>query len=218
MNFCETLVIAASTGLMILLADAAGSRAAGEIRCEESLRHVFQMAEMYSADNGGYIVRMLDRDRQGRMEFWAERFRLYAKDFRDFSCPANLRHGATAFEPDDLLSPYFYLSDVSFGINGHISGMDTRYSAVEKTANLEDPSYTVYFGDSNTMRLRAIQKLWFQDWAPVHEGVMQSVMADGHIERFTGETLGTYGKIDGWQWDPARWKKWKSNLIFEVKK
>ena len=219
MNFREVMLIAGAAGSLVLRVGAAGSLTAREIRCEESLHKIFQMAEACSADNGGYIVRMLDRDRQGRMEFWPEKLRPYARDFRDFSCPDNIRHGANAFQKDDLLPAYFYLGDVSFGINGHISGLDAKNASIEKIHNLKEPSYTVYFGDSNTMRLRAIPSAWLKDWAPVHEGgIMQAVMCDGHIERFSSETLGTYEPVEGWNRDSARWKNWKKNLNIEVKK
>lgn len=215
MRLHEAVLIVVVAGLLIFLVSgaASGSRASHAALCRNSLKAVYRMAEQYSADNNGMIVRMLDRNGAGRVVFWSDQLRDYAKDFRDFSCPANEKRGARSFEANDLLATTYLRADISFGINGHISGMDRRSHFVEKTKNLYDPSYTVYFGDSFTMRLRAVRKLWLQDWAPVHDNGMQAVMADGHIEYFTQETLGTYGKIDGWKRDTARWKKWKMSSV-----
>ena len=196
-SYRELLLIfgAAATAILLIGAAASGNRAF-EAQCQYGLKAVYGMAERYSADNDGYIVRMLEI-KYNRGTFWCDKLRVYAKNFRDFSCPANTRHGARAFVEDDLLPPVYNWINVSFGINGHISGLDRRYAAMEKVKNLADPSYTIYFGDSNTMRLRSVGKLWAKDWAPLHDNGMQAVMADGHVVRFKQKDLGTYGKIPG---------------------
>ena len=208
----ELLLIAAAAALIAVLAGSAAKQlSASDVRCQANLKTVCAMAEQYSADNDGYIVRMLEI-RFHRGIFWPDKLLTYAKDFRDFSCPANAKHGARAFREDDLLPTPYNHANVSFGINSHISGSDRRNAAIEKIGNLADPAYTVYFGDANTMRLRAVGKLWDKDRAPVHDNGMQAVMADGHVEYFTQADLGTYGIIPGWKHDPARWKNWKKNL------
>ena len=213
MNWRELGSVAVAGATLVLLIGAAASgKAAFDVRCQANLRSIYAMAQKYSADNDGCIVRMLTR-KYNRGTFWCDRLRVYAADFRDFSCPANARRGARAFQEDDLLPPVYNLKDVSFGINYHISGADLRTAPIEKIGNLADPSYTVYFGDSNTARLSAAGKLWAKDWAPVHDNGMQAVMADGHVERFTQETLGTFGVVPGWKRDPASWKKWKRDLL-----
>lgn len=211
MNFREIVFVVILAGGMVLLTGAAGSRAAREERCRCSLLAIYQMATLYSADNGDRIVPMLEM-RYNRGIFWPDRLRDYARDFRDFSCPANARHGARAFLEDDLIRTPYNHAEVSFGINGHIAGMDRRNAPIERMSNLAMPGYTLYFGDSNTMRLRALDKLWQQDYAPVHDGGMQAILADGHCERFTQENLGTFGAVPGWKRDKDRWKKWKENL------
>ena len=210
-NYRELLLIfGAAAAVVLLIGAAASGDRAFEAQCQYGLKAVYTMAEKYSADNDGYIVRMLEM--RNRSSFWCDKLREYAKNYRDFSCPANRRHGARAFVEDDLLPPLYSRMNVSFGINGHISGLDRRYAAMEKVKNLADPSYTIYFGDSNTRRLRSVGKLWAQDWAPLHDDGMQAVMADGHVTRFKQNDLGTYGKVPGWKRDQARWKHWKGGL------
>jgi len=209
MDYREIALVIVLAGTILLLTGAtAGSRAAREARCQESLQAIYRMAANYSADNGGYIVPMLEM-RYNRGIFWTDRLRDYAKDFQDFSCPANARHGALAFQENDLIRAPYDPRQVSFGINGHISGLDRRNAPIEKLENLAKPGYTVFFGDSNTRCLRALDRLWQQDYAPVHDGGMQAILADGHCERFTQETLGTFGAVPGWKIDKDRWKKWK---------
>lgn len=205
MNSWRELLITAAAALVLwtLTVAANGGQKAADLRCQASLKEIYRMAAGYSAENDGFIVRCIERKKVG-VVFWPERFRDNARDFRDFSCPANPKRGAKAFVEDDLLPARFSLAQVSFGINVHIS------NHFEKIERVKNPAYVVYFGDSNTLRLRAVGKLWAQDWTPVHDNGIQSVMTDGHVEYFTHETLGTYGKVPGWKQDQERWKNWKN--------
>ena len=202
-SFELLLISAAAAVTALLLIAAADLNQAQQTICRSNLNDIYRMAQAYSADNDGYIVQMLER-RDHRASFWSDRFVPYAKDFRNFSCPANTKRGAQAFKEDDLLPGRYATAYVSYGINGHISG---RRNPDEKISRLRNPDYIIYFGDAQYLRLRsAIKKIWDQDYAPIHNNGMNALMADGHTGYFTRNTLGTFGKIPGWKHDPHRWR------------
>lgn len=195
--------------LAVLVGAAARGGKAFEVSCQNNLKSLALMSGKYAADNDGYIVRMLEKPDKVRGLWWSDVLKHYASDFRAFYCPAN-QFGALGVKQDDLLPFKYTRKYVSYGINGHISGVHRRDSAREKISNIADPSYLIYFGDAGKSHLlRSVGKLWKTDYNPVHENSMLAVMADGHTEKFNQENLGTYGKIPNWKRDQHRWKNWK---------
>jgi prepilin-type processing-associated H-X9-DG protein len=101
---------------------------------------------------------------------------------------------------------------VSYGISYYIASTKQKASP-EIPYNINavaDPSYVVYFGDARFLQLRPTKGCWKKDWNPVHpEQGANYVMADGHVEFFTGKNPGLYDKVPGWKQDRKRWKNWK---------
>lgn len=195
--------------LVVLCGAAAKGGKAFEVSCQNNLKHVARMSNSYAADNDDYIVRMLTKI-GSRGVWWSDKVTQYASNFSHFYCPADNARGVLGLKADDLLPIKYTRKYVSYGINGHISGVHKRDAEIEKLGNIQNPSYVVYFGDAGRLHfLRSIGKLWKDDYNPVHDNSMMAVMADGHTEKFNQENLGTYGKLPGWKRDQLRWRNWK---------
>ena len=208
-NIKETIVVLLCTAALVLLGTAAANiHKERETVCSNNLKQIYVASACYSADHDDYIPRMLQM-KYNRGIFWSDTVKSYTKNYRYFYCPADEKRGRKGLDHDELLPTRYAGAYVSYGINGHLSGVHKREKNVEKLNNIKNPAYVIYYGDAQKRFLRSIGRLWAQDYYPVHENSMLAVMADGHAEKFNQESLGTYGSLPGWKRDVKRWKQWK---------
>ena len=209
-SFREILFILPVAALLVILG-AAGAGTAKKAVCADNLRQIYRAAQSYSADNNGMIVPSFVSPGAGRRTYWAEFLLPYIRQVGNFYCPADSK-GQRGMVKQDLLPLMFDLRYVSYGISYYISSTGRQASAAlpYNINAVADPSYVVYFGDAAILQLRPTSGCWKRDWNPVHESQGANyVMADGHVEFFTGSNPGLYDKLPGWKQDRKRWKNWK---------
>lgn len=182
--------------------------------CAGNLRQLYRMAGSYSADNSGMIVPVYTVSDGGKWNFWPGKLAPYGNDLRMLYCPADTNGGIKELSAaNDLLPMMLVPANVSYGLNSMIASSKNRPATAKSPYRLDkvaDPAHVVYFGDAVILQLRPTRGCWLRDWNPVHAGQGANyLMADGHVEFFTGNNPGTYDRIAGWQQDKKRWRNWK---------
>ena len=210
-NCREILLIIPSIAIVLLLVGATTSASSKRAICADNLRHIYKAAQSYSADYNGMIVPLYVSRGPSRRTYWVEKLLPYSGNVSEFYCPAD-SSGSRGLTSHDLLPVMFDVRYVSYGMNFHIASSGKAATA-ETPYNIRmvaDPSYVIYFGDARFIQLRATRGCWTKDWNPVHQDQGANyVMADGHVEFFTGHNPGLYDSIPGWKRDRKRWKNWR---------
>ena len=89
-----------------------------QLTCASHLKEVAKMGFMYQEEHDGQFQPMIVRKRT--WEYWPQYLKPYAKDFIHFSCPADSRRGAGAFEVDELLPRFYNAGYISYGMNYYL--------------------------------------------------------------------------------------------------
>lgn len=204
-TFRELLIVIVLLTCLSFLAVAAvlrGSTAWKEDVCRKNLSEIYRMASMYSERNDGALMPLVERT-QPRWTFWYSYIIRYTDDPSFFYCPANKKTGEFFEKVRDPLEPVnFDEVAQSYGLNYHLYPKDSWM----KTADVANPAYVIYFGDSNTNYLRATPHCWLEDYAPRHEDKSNFVFMDGHMEKIGRDALGVTQQFGDWKKDLDRWK------------
>ena len=203
------LILAASLPIALLVGAAGGDSAAKRAVCGDNLRQLVRLAHRYAADHDDFIIPAYVIPPQGSWKFWPLGLQDYVEDFAVFYCPADSRKRGLARH--DLLPTMFAIGQVGYGINREISGTVGPKSPIPryKFARIARPEYVVAFGDARALQLRPTRGCWTRDWNPVHDRGANYVMADGHVEYFSGRNPGLADPLPGWPLDKKRWRDWK---------
>ncbi len=213
-DFREIVLTVSLLSVLSLLTGAVTTATSKRAVCAGNLQHIYRAAQLYSSDHDGMIIPGYVSPGAGRRRYWAEMLLPYVEEVAYYYCPAD-ESGKKGLISHDLLPVMYDNHYVSYGINYHISSSGKAATAeVPYNINMvKDPSYVVYFGDARFMQLRATRGMWLKDWNPVHEKQGANyVMADGHVEFFTGHEPGLYDSLPGWKKDRKRWKNWRKTL------
>ncbi len=169
-------------------------------------------------DNGGAVPPLVYK--APRWKYWCNYILPYAKTPRIFYCPANPR-SARQFEAgdeegDELVPAVYDASSNCYGMN-YALGPEVNPRKPEPPRHpytfraVADPAHVVCFGDAKmpSPMLRGTKWCWKDDYAPVHDGRLQIVFVDGHVESMGKDNLGMMQSFDGWKKDTRRWSNWK---------
>ena len=210
-SFRELLIVLIFMGTLLTLGSKALSTAGkNRMICADNLRKIYQIASEYSNDHDGMIVPLYTRHGVKKQIFWPDKLLDYVSDVSIFYCPAD-KSGSRNLKKYDLLPMKFSVSNVSYGLNYYIAS-SKKAPGVNNPYNIRmvaDPGYVIYFGDARFIQLRPTKWCWKSDYNPVHSKGANYVMADGHVEYFTGKNPGLMHEFDGWKKDVKRWKNWK---------
>lgn len=207
------LTVPAALILLLLLIGAMDISTAHRAACADNLRQIGKMAQHYTDANNGMIVPVYSKKTAvSSWNFWPAKIAPYSKDLRNFYCPADPSGKKALAAANDLLPVMLVGSNVSYGLNYFIASSNNRNASQANPYNINrvaDPAYVIYFGDAEILQLRPTRGCWQRDWNPVHDGGANYLLADGHVEFFTGNNPGVYDKIPGWKQDRKRWRNWK---------
>lgn len=211
----EVFLCTAIFAVGVILLTAALPQDKNAVICGSNLKKLSQAVHAYTEVYDGYLPPLIVR--KARWEFWMSRILPFAKDARNFYCPANTRaQKILADETDgerDLLPAVFDIGSTSYGMNTYLSSDGSKRARWRKLNEAATPDYTICIGDSAVKRgysLRPVKACWQSDYGPVHaQGVSMYSLLDGHVESFTKSTLGLAESFDGWKKDIKRWKNWK---------
>ena len=212
-NYKELLLVVVICGAILGVGMSAakfGTEKWKNIKCQSNLKEIYKLADKYQAANNGNIVPVVDKTKRP-WKWWCNYLTPYATNPHIFYCPANPKAAQFFVEEEDPLEPKtFGMTALSYGMNWALGEKTKKKTTIVNIKQIADPSYVVYFGDSNLPQLRGTKWCWKTDYAPRHFNKSNFVFMDGSVKLMNHENLGLCQNWKQWEKDRKRWFNWTS--------